>query len=76
MDKLGIVEKLTREATASRSREAAFRSNSRFTLVLRENDFRDSSIWTDLTDSLLVKAPDGEYNPEEVELKVVGGKAY
>lgn len=78
MDELRIAEKLTREATSGSRGIKANRSNKRFTLVLRSDDFRSSGLWRSILDDMGIPAgEEADFNdPDEVELKVVGGKAY
>jgi hypothetical protein len=70
------VKKLPRKTAMDRS--AFTVSRKRFALILRKDDFRDRTIW----DSVLsqMEVPFGEAanfdDPDEVELAVIGGKAY
>lgn len=60
------------------SERTAARSSNRFTLIVRPEDFRDKSIWSGILDDMgVASGEEANWNePSEVELKVVGGKAY
>lgn len=66
------------ERTATSKEMTSARSTNRFTLVLRKDDFRNKSMWLSLLyDMGIPYGEETDWNePEEVELKVIGGKAY
>ena len=75
MEHSKIADRLTEQVM---NKTAAIISGKRFTLVLRKDDFKSQSVWNAILDDMNVQyGEEADFNePDEVELKVIGGKAF